>query len=416
MLLHESHLDSSRLTLVLIANGLLRVANSASGALVGFYLAQLAISGQGVDAALLGTLGLVVNLAELSGAVPIGILADRFSPRLLLVGAGLLGAAATQLFGMSGVVTIFFLSRALEGVSAAASSPPLLAHFADITQDAPLLRGRVMGFFELSLLAGLALGGLVGGVLWDLAHTLAFSLLAAVYLVVAGLFYFGIKPAADRLTHPVNVLGGLRNALLDPALRRLAPAWLAMNAIIGLWLTHVGFQLSGPRVVGQFLVGNFSASQVGLILLGYAIVFGVGVIGWGFILGRMPRIAVLRINLAAMFFVCVWLYLLNESAAWTSGVRIVLIVAAGLSVMIESGFTPAALTLLADVAGKNEGRGAAMGIYTLLLGLGNAIGAGLGGVLASALAFNGLIFGTVGLAVVALAALLWIPREQRNDS
>ena len=191
----ESQLDSRRLTLVLTANGLLRVANSASGALIGFYLAHLAVAGRGVDAALLGALGLVVNLAELSGAVPFGVLADRFSPRLLLVGSGLLGAAATQLFGMSGVVAMFFISRAMEGISAAASSSPLLAHLADITQNAPLLRGRVMGFFELSFLAGLALGGLVGGVLWDSAHTLAFSLLAVVYLAVAGLFYFGVKPA-----------------------------------------------------------------------------------------------------------------------------------------------------------------------------------------------------------------------------
>ena len=113
-----------------------------------------------MDAGLLGVLGLVVNLAELGGAIPFGLLADRFSPRLLLVGSGLLGAAATQLFGMSGVVAIFLLSRTMEGISAGASGPPLLAHLADITQDAPLLRGRVMGVFELSVLAGLALGGL----------------------------------------------------------------------------------------------------------------------------------------------------------------------------------------------------------------------------------------------------------------
>ena len=158
--LSEGQTDPRRLMLVLIANGLLRVANSASGALIGFYLARLAISGRGVDAGLLGVLGLVVNLAELGGAIPFGLLADRFSPRLLLVGSGLLGAAATQLFGMSGVVAIFLLSRTMEGISAGASGPPLLAHLADITQDAPLLRGRVMGVFELSVLAGLALGGL----------------------------------------------------------------------------------------------------------------------------------------------------------------------------------------------------------------------------------------------------------------
>ena len=410
--LSEGQTDPRRLMLVLIANGLLRVANSASGALIGFYLARLAISGRGVDAALLGVLGLVVNLAELSAAVPFGLLADRFSPRLLLVGSGLLGAVATQLFGMSGVVAIFLLSRTMEGIAAGASGPLLLAHFSDITQDAPLLRGRVMGVFELSVLAGLALGSLVGGVLWDSVHTLAFSLLAVAYLVVAGLFYLGVKPEAKGHIQPANVLGGFRRALLDPALRQLAPAWLAINAVIGLWLTHVGYQLSGPKVVGQFLVGNFSASQVGIILLGYAIVFGIGVTGWGFILGRVPRMIALRINLIAMFLVCVCLYLLNTSATWTAGARIGLLVITSLTIMIESGFTPAALILLADIAGKKDGRGAAMGIYTLLLGLGNALGAALGGLFARDMAFNGLIFGTLGLASVAFFSLIWIPQEQ----
>ena len=201
---------------------------------------------------------------------------------------------------------------------------------------------------------------------------------------------------------------------MDPALRRLAPAWLAMNAIIGLWLTHVGFQLSGPKMVGQFLVGNFSASQVGLILLGYAIIFGVGVTGWGFILGRLSRVVTLRINLVAMILVCVWLYLLNGSAAWTAGERIGLMVITGLTIMVESGFTPAALTLLADVTGSSDGRGAAMGVYTLLLGLGNALGAVVGGLLANQLAFNGLIIGTLGLALFALFSLIWIPQDQPN--
>jgi MFS family permease len=399
-----------RIMVVLIANGLLRVANSAGGALVGFYLAHLAAQGKAVDAALVGMLGAVTSGAELTGALPLGMFTDRFSPRKLLVLGALLGAVATQLFGITGIVAIFFLSRAIEGLAAAASGPPLLAHLADITHRTPAVRGRVMGFFELSLLAGLALGGLVGGTLWDTVHTLAFSLLALVYLVVAILFYWGAQtPAlAVEFTHP---LAGLRRALTDPLLRRLAPAWLAMNAIVGLWLTHIGFQLSGPKVAGQFLVGRFSASQVGWILLGYACVFAVGVTAWGLAPAYVPRVRALRIALVAMFSVCLWLYLLNAAEAWTVQAQLTVLALAALSVMVESGFTPAALTYLADVAEQGEGRGAAMGIYTLLLGLGNVLGAGFGGILARGLAFNGLIVGTVGLAVVAMVALMLLPNK-----
>jgi hypothetical protein len=37
--------------------------------------------------------------------------------------------------------------------------------------------------------------------------------------------------------------------------------------------------------------------------------------------------------------------------------------------MVESGFTPAALAFLAGVVGAQAGRGAAMGIYSMMLGI-----------------------------------------------
>lgn len=402
-------IDSRRLAAVLIANGMLRVASAADGALVGFYLAHLAVQGRPVGAALVGALGVMANAAELAGAVPIGTLTDRYSPRGLLVLGALLGAVATQLFGISGVVAIFFVSRAMEGLSAATSGPPLLVHLSDVTRLDPPARGRVMSFFELTLLAGVALGGLTSGTLWDGIQTSAFSALAGVYLLVAALFYWGVRVARPMDAPVTRPMAGLRRAFTDPLLRRLAPAWLAVNAILGLWLTHTAFQLTGPKVAGQYLVGGFTASEVGLILLGYAMVFATGVTAWGFILAYVPRVRALRIALIAMFFACLWLFLLNSAAGWSAPARAVVLVLAGLSVMVESGFTPAALAFLADVADQGEGRGAAMGVYTLLLGLGNAFGAGLGGVLAGWMAFNGLLLGTVGLAVMALAALMLLP-------
>jgi hypothetical protein len=52
-----------------------------------------------------------------------------------------------------------------------------------------------------------------------------------------------------------------------------------------------------------------------------------------------------------------------------------------------------------------------MGIYTLLLGLGSALGAGLGGWLAQSLALNGIILGTVGLALLAVVGLALLPQD-----
>src|SRR5258708_27717749 len=137
----------------------MRIAGGASGVLAGLYLADLANHGAQVDAALVGTLGAMSFGAEVVFAVPTGMLSDAMAPRALMTGGALLGAIATQMFGMSGWVSIFFLSRAIEGLGAAGGAPPLLAHITDVTERDPALRARAMSYFELSLLAGLAICG-----------------------------------------------------------------------------------------------------------------------------------------------------------------------------------------------------------------------------------------------------------------
>ncbi len=235
-----------------------------------------------------------------------------------------------------------------------------------------------MSFFELSLLAGMTLGALVGGVLWESVGTYAFSLLAGVYALVGFLFWWGID-ARQTPSAPTNLPAGLRRALTDPLLRRLTPAWLAVTAIIGMWLTQVAFQLSGPKAAGQYLVGRFAPGHVRIVMLGYTLVFAAGVTGWGFVLSRIPRLRIMKVTLAAMIFASLWLFSLNRSARIPVWVRGALLALSALSVLVESGFTPAALAYLADVAAKDEGRGATMGIHSFLLGHRSMLGAYLGG-------------------------------------
>ncbi|MEM7115055.1 MAG: MFS transporter [Chloroflexota bacterium] len=405
-----------RLTAVLLANALLRLANAASGALIGLYLAFLATNGRLIDAALVGTLGVVVSSTELLGAIPLGILADRFTPRSLLVWSGLLGAISTQLFGISGLVVIFYLSRAMEGVAAAASGPSLLAHLTDVTQGKTAVRGRVMSLFELSLLVGLAFGTLVAGLLWESVAVQSFSWIAAIYLVVTVLFWFGaVAPETGQIEfqHP---LAGLKAAVATPALRRLAPAWVAANAVAGLWLTHIVFQLTGPKADGQYLVGLLTAEQIAWISVVYALVFALGIVIWSFFLDRLGHYRVMVWGVWGMFGTGLCFYLLNHSADWTVGGRTAVLVFYAFMIMLQSGFTPAALAFLVNVAGEQEGRGATMGIYTLLLGLGNAVGAGWGGLLASRWFLDGLLLGTAVLGVIGFLSLQWLGRWQKQTT
>lgn len=395
-----------RLPIVLVGNGLMRIAGGASGVLVGLYLADMANRGATVDTAFVGTLGAVSFGAELVGAVPMGLLSDALAPRILMTGGAVLGAAATQLFGMSGITSIFFLSRTAEGLGAAAGVPPLLAHLTDVTERDPALRARVMSYFELSLLAGLAFGGLLGSELWHVFHAGAFAAVAGVYLLCGILLYFGAYGSRSHSGH--DAMAGLFRALKEPSLRRLAPAWVCVNAIVGLWLgPTVTFLMTGKARDGQLIAGVFSdrPERVGWLLLGYALVFGAGVTAWSFVLPRVQVKRALRISLIAMLLVCAGLLMFNHSGDWSPGLRWLIGAATALSIMVESGFTPAALSLLAGVVGAQAGRGAAMGIYSMLLGVGAIGGSLLAAALGQWLAVDGLIYGTLAMAVVALVLL-----------
>ncbi len=392
-----------RIPFVLFGNALLRIAGGATGILVGLYLAELATKGNRIGPALAGTLGAVAFASELIGAVPMGVLSDALAPRGLMTVGALLAAAATQLFGFTGTINIFFLSRTLEGLGAAATAPSILAHLTDVTDGNSSLRARVMSYFELSLLAGLALGGLLAGELWGWVGKRSFAVVAVLYLVAAALLYFGA--AGSRGYGGQKAQDGLRRALQEPTLRRLAPIWLCVNSIVGLWLGPTfSFLMTQRASNGQFLAGRFAdaPSQLGWVLLGYSLVFGAGVSGWSIVLPRMNISKALRISLWAMFAACLGLYLFNHSTAWPVGVRWMIAVATSGAIMVESGFTPAALSLLAGAVGSSAGRGAAMGIYSVLLSLGAIVGSLLAGWLGAAYSVDGLIYGTVGMAVAAL--------------
>ena len=384
--------------------------------MVGLYLSDLGNRGQKIDAALVGSLGAVSFAAELIGALPMGMLADIVAPRILMAAGGVLSAAGIYMMGVTTVIPLFFLSRMLEGLGAAASVPSTLAYLTDVTEAGPKLRGRVMSYFELTLLAGIALGSPVAGKLWQVYRQGGFTGAAALYISSGILLGFGA--IALRKHTGATSFDGLKHALRETSIRRLAPAWVAMNAIVGLWLgpTFV-FLLTRRDSHDQYLAGLFAAepTAVGWAFLGYSIVFAIGVTTWSFVLHRMTRKNALYIALIAMLAVCVGFYALNHSQSWASAGRWTLLFGLALLVMVESGFTPAALALLADVVGGQPGRGSAMGIYSALLGVGALAGSLFAGVLGSRFAVDGLIFGTFALAIVAMITIRQIPAAERNQ-
>jgi MFS family permease len=386
--------------------------------LVGTYIADLASRGFPIGAGFVGVLATTSFAAELVGAMPLGLLSDMMSVRVIMTIGALLAAMATVLFRITHDVNIFVLSRALEGFAAAATVPPLLAYITDATADDATLRGRAMSYFELSLLAGLALGGLVASQFWIRFGVDSFIALSLLYVVAAFLLL------AARVHQPRHrardAWRGLRHALGLPAVRHLAPVWLCMNAILGLWLGPTLYFLLTHHSVGQqFLVGLFSENIGGLgwLLFAYTVVFGAGVQTWSRVLPHIDLRHALRVSLVAMLAICVGLLLLNHMGGQPASLRWMMTAVIAMLIMVESGFTPAALSLLAAAVGSSVGRGSTMGVYSLLLGLGALVGSAVAGIMGGWLAIDGLTYATLFLASVSLALLSrpWSPPESSSE-
>jgi MFS family permease len=151
-----------------------------------------------MSAGLVGALSAVSFAAELFASIPMGLASDALQPRWLMTGGAVVGAFAV-LFTISGSPTIVFVSRTLEGIGAAAIVPALLAYLADVTEGRPALRVRAMSYFELTLLAGLALGGIIAAQLFRGLHAGAFLVVALVYVACAVmLFSFGKRAPARK--------------------------------------------------------------------------------------------------------------------------------------------------------------------------------------------------------------------------
>jgi len=185
------------------------------------------------------------------------------------------------------------------------------------------------------------------------------------------------------------------------------PPWLALSAAAGLWFGQAAYQLSGgnPRP-NQLLTSGFSGSTIGIIFGVYTLLFATGTIGWGWLIGRVPVITAMRIGAVGVIATAVSVAGINHGEGFIRLWMVALIALGIVSVAMETAFSPAALTLLAsrsDVV--PEGRGAVMGVYSMLLGAGQLIGAALGGMFARPWGVDGLIVATAALGVIGLLTL-----------
>jgi MFS family permease len=404
---------------MLLATFVLRVSTAITGGMLLFLVADMT-KGDGSGPRVISFLSSGFYTTELTGAIVFGVLADRYGRKVIMLLGPLFGGVAVAMTALTTHVPILFVTRLLEGGSTAASIPSTLGFIAAETAHDERLRGRVVSQFELVSLGGmLAVGPALAGVLWDAFGRPAFFLNCGFYAVALGLYAYGVHEVprnrqADLAPAPParrKTISGVSRYLRMATNRKVllfAPTWLAINAILGLWALQAPLLLKGNVYdPSQFLMQGISATSIGFGTAALAVVFGAGILFWGVVYARFRRTTMLLLGVGAFVVMTFDILAINHLGGTSTSLLGGLGAVAVVSLFVLSGATPAALGLLADVSeGFEEDRSAIMGLYSVFLGIGQVLGAILGGLAASWKGIDGLIVATAGLLVIGIIALL----------
>jgi MFS family permease len=392
---------------------LLRAAASGAVALIAFYIADLERSGEAHRGSLI--IGLATALffgAEIVGAMWFGHLTDKHGERPYMRLGPIFGGVSALAMAVAASLMAVVLARVLQGLSTAAAIPASLAVLSRQSGDDERRRGRVMSLFEISAIGGMAAGLVGAGEIWDALGMNAFYLMFGLYALSLAILW-SVGRAHGRGRHEGARSHGLQ-FLRSPKALRLVPAWIAVNAVLGVWLTHLVHQLKRVDDPTQLLVGGFSGAQISRYGATTLVMFVVGIGLWGYLMGRVGSLRVMVISLVGLVALCPSLFLLNRSPVDSPQTIALWVVASAAALFVASGFTPAALAYLSKIAEEYaDQRGAIMGLYSVLLGVGQAIGGFAGGFAADWRGVDGMVILTVVFVAWAIASVAALIRTDR---
>ena len=159
---------------------------------------------------------------------------------------------------------------------------------------------------------------------------------------------------------------------------------------------------------------GISPIQMGIGMLFVAAIGAAGTLFWGNAFARFKRSTILLLGLLS-YVAAFLLYGLNHAAG--APLPVLALLGAGIvaCIFFLAGATPAALGLLADATeGHEHDRSAIMGLYSVFLGLGQIAGASIAGPAAAWGGIDGLIWSTLGLAIISIAALFNLRRTEHH--
>lgn len=411
---------------IILGSLVLRLASHTTGLMLQFYFSHIDTHYYHLSHTLTGLITASFFVTELFGALILGAMSDRYGRRLFILLGPVLGLIAVQMTAMTVLLWLLVITRLLEGLSTASSVPATLGYISEATDGRPALRARVIGLFEITLVGGIALGASVAGYLWryfghratvlglDLTSP-AFAINGLIYLASLFIFAWGLKDLKRLPGTTAGARGKLdhyRVLLRSRAVWMFIPAWLAIFSVIGVWINNSIRLLTGDEHrAGQLLMGHISTVQFGNGQAVLAIVFAAGILVWSFILARYRKTSVMLVAVIGLFILLGTVYGLNHLGTFSSPLYYPLMAGLLVGIGLLSGFTPAALTYLADVTESYaEDRGSIMGLYSVFLGVGQLLGAVTGGYFAERGGIDGLLVLSAAFGIITAISLLLLRR------
>ncbi|NPV60777.1 MAG: MFS transporter [Actinobacteria bacterium] len=338
----------------------------------------------------LGLLFASYALGNIVAAVPCGLVSDRLGRRPFLAFGMLAMAGAFVLYAYSSTYVALFLSRFLDGVTAAANWSVGLAVIADVYPAGE--RGHGMGTVMAAMGAGAIAGPALGGALYDsLGYRAPFLVVAAVCALG------GILALASRELKRLEASGG--KAGFMTATRRVAayPGMTLVLAVVMMGTVSLGVleplfpvHLQGKLGLSSTVIGMLFALTVMVYTLASPLV------GW--LADRWGKRAFLTSGLLATAVAAPALTLSGN--VWVAAA---LFAACGLTIAL---FETPTLPLIADLMAGEGGEdvyGVAFGLFNMAWAVGYLLGPVAGGFLAQR---YGLPTAMIVLSV-PLVALAW---------
>lgn len=363
----------------------------------------------GVSIAMIGLLITVFGVARIVMDVPAGNMTERFGRRPILISGPLVLGIGSLACGLATSYWQLLIFRFLQGIGSAMYTTAAMVMLADIsTQES---RGRMMSFYQGSILVGAGLGPTLGGFVAELWGVRAPFFVLAVMTVMAALWAYvrlpETRPSPTLRAAPSDEGEPKERPSLGPLLRD-RDFLLVSFVTFGIFFTRTGTHNQLIPLLGVDRLG-LSISKIGLALTLIAVTQIGALLLAGTMAAHWERKKLITPG-------CLLLGLGLVVAAMSSGYTLFIVscIVMGFGIGLAG---PILSAYVADILPKEE-YGIGMGLYRTVSDIGFVTGPVLLGWMADLSGFTlPILFNAALILLTALLFFFWArePSLRRRD-